>query len=164
MRHLFKVLFCLLPCALKAATPAYSTQGSTYYQVHQPYAMLNCSMPSNLATNQSASTSKSATVDCLNQQLRDSEQKLDQLINALKQQLKNAPNKANPSGTWLTPPNVLLEQAQTDWQIFRDSQCAFETLSSVGQPSYQNHLNICRLSYTRERIDYLRWFLAQAAK
>jgi uncharacterized protein YecT (DUF1311 family) len=62
-------------------------------------------------------------------------------------------------GNWLVKPSEQLIRAQRDWISLKNSGCAFESYESASSPYYQNHLNLCLLTYTRERADYLQWFV-----
>jgi len=126
-----------------AAAPSHSPMD--YFKLHQPYASLQC--PQN--------TTPADMDRCVTRLLTDADVRLNQAYQILLKRLK----ADEVGGNWLVKPSEQLIRAQRDWISLKNSGCAFETHESASSPYYQNHLNLCLLTYTRERADYLQWFV-----
>lgn len=140
-----KSLLLLGMCWVGVAVAAPSPSPMDYFKLHQPYASLQCPQNTTAADMQR----------CVTRLLTDADVRLNQAYQILLKRLK----ADETGGNWLVKPSEQLIRAQRDWISLKNSGCAFETHESASSPYYQNHLNLCLLTYTRERADYLQWFV-----
>ena len=137
---------CMMLSTLFGSVTASAAVPTDYFSLHSPYARLNC-------------TARSATLAnaCLDQALEQAEnrlnQRFEQLFLALQAHDTKTRNTANPRST-------ALYDAQHAWLKMRAKACAFEGYSTTLDTQYTNSLKICLLSYTRERADYVQWYMA----
>lgn len=143
MKH--GALLSLVWVGVAYAAPVPTPASTDYFKLHQPYASLQC--PQN--------TTSADMERCVTRLLTDADVRLNQAYQILLKRLK----ADETGGNWLVKPSEQLIRAQRDWISLKNSGCAFETHESASSPYYQNHLNLCLLTYTRERADYLQWFV-----
>ena len=152
------------------------TQAADYFSRHQAYAALNCET---LQRNGSSGNCLDTLLDLANLELN---QRYDQLMNRYQQ-----PVTSDKSRTTTVDQQLL--KAQYQWLQFRNEQCLFEAQASTwktnkpntsaklpnqtsskpaNSPSSQhsnqqnsNQVKLCQLALTRERIEYLQWFLGR---
>lgn len=157
---------------------------SDYFSLHQKYSVLNC--PAASTANQNANARRDAIGRCLDNELSAIDQSINQryeqllakinakttdkkptskAIPAEKQNKKSidplvlpAPNVSSPAAPFNLSQETL-EKSQQAWLKYRAATCGFETSPSAKSPTFENHIKLCLLSYTRERSEYLQWFL-----
>lgn len=147
-------------------------QAADYFTRHQAYAALNCQQ---LKQNGSSGNCIDTLLDLANLELN---QRYDQLMNRYQQPVTG-------SRTRTEAVDQQLLSAQYQWLQFRNQQCLFEAQASmltttkatalvkpanppnnqqINQQSSQqnsNQVKLCQLALTRERIEYLQWFLGR---
>lgn len=151
-------------------------QAADYFTRHQAYAALNCQQ---LKQNGSSGNCIDTLLDLANLELN---QRYDQLMNRYQQPVAG-------SRTRTEAVDQQLLSAQYQWLQFRNQQCLFEAQASTwktnkpntsaklpnppasklaNSPSSQqsnqqnsNQVKLCQLALTRERIEYLVWFLGR---
>jgi uncharacterized protein YecT (DUF1311 family) len=155
-----------------------------YFTLHQKYSVLNC--PAANAANQNIAQRTEAISRCVDSELTAIDQSINQRYEQLLAQISakttskvsksQAPASEKNSKKSLDPlalpaPTAKatapafnlsrdsLEKSQQAWLKYRSTTCGFETASSAKSPSFENHIKLCLLSYTRERSEYLQWFL-----
>lgn len=128
------------------------TQAADYFTRHQAYAALDCQQ---LQRNGSSGNCIDHLLELANLELN---QRYDQLMS--RYQLPNA----NPKNQNTAMDQQLLK-AQYQWLQFRNQHCVFEAAATQSnqQANQQmsNQIKLCQLALTRERIDYLSWFLGR---
>lgn len=144
------------------------TQAADYFSRHQTYAALDCQQ---LKLNGSSGNCLDTLLDLANLELN---QRYDQLMTRYQQSSVRSKTASD------TVDRQLLT-TQYQWLQFRNQQCLFEaqasaltatkptspnrnTHSQSGQQANQhnsNQVKLCQLALTRERIDYLQWFLGR---
>lgn len=147
-------------------------QAADYFTRHQAYAALNCQ---HLKQNGSSGNCIDTLLDLANLELN---QRYDQLMNRYQQPVADSRTRTE------TVDQQLLK-AQYQWLQFRNQQCLFEAQASMlttakattsvkppNPPNNQqinlqnsqqnsNQVKLCQLTLTRERIEYLQWFLGR---
>jgi len=152
------------------------TQAADYFSRHQAYAALDCQQ---LKLNGSSGNCLDTLLELANLELN---QRYDQLMNRYQQ-----PVTSDKSRTATVDQQLL--KAQYQWLQFHNEQCLFEAQASTwktnkpstsakplnppaskpansphSQQSNQqnsNQVKLCQLALTRERIEYLQWFLGR---
>lgn len=149
------------------------TQAADYFSRHQAYAALNCET---LQRNGSSGNCLDTLLDLANLELN---QRYDQLMTRYQQS-----NVRSKTVSDTVDRQLLTTQYQ--WLQFRNQQCLFEAQASTltaAQPTTStktsnpstsppnkqqasnqqssNQVKLCQLALTRERIEYLQWFLAR---
>lgn len=155
-----------------------------YFTLHQKYSVLTC--PAASTPNQNANTRREAIGHCLDAELAAIDQSINQRYEQLLTRINaktadktpiakvTPPEKSNkksldplviPSASVKAPAASFnlsrdtLEKSQQAWLKYRSATCGFETSPSAKSPTFENHIKLCLLSYTRERSEYLQWFL-----
>lgn len=127
-------------------------QAADYFTRHQAYAALNCQQ---LKQNGSSGNCIDTLLDLANLELN---QRYDQLMNRYQQPVTG-------SRTRTEAVDQQLLSAQYQWLQFRNQQCLFEAQASAASaaktPQSSNQIKLCQLALTRERIEYLSWFLGR---
>lgn len=141
-------------------------QAADYFTRHQAYAALDCRQ---LKLNGSSGNCLDTLLDLANLELN---QRYDQLMNRYQQPVAN-------EKTQMADIDQQLLKSQYQWLQFRNQQCLFEAQASTlnttrptasakppnARPNQQNsqqssnQVTLCQLALTRERIEYLSWFL-----
>ncbi|MFZ3194513.1 MAG: lysozyme inhibitor LprI family protein [Moraxellaceae bacterium] len=147
-------------------------QAADYFTRHQAYATLNCQ---HLKQNGSSGNCIDTLLDLANLELN---QRYDQLMNRYQQPVAGSRTRTDAVDQQLL-------SAQYQWLQFRNQQCLFEAQASMltttkatasvkpaNPPNNQqtnlqnsqqnsNQVKLCQLALTRERIEYLQWFLGR---
>ena len=139
-------------------------QAADYFTRHQAYAALDCQQ---LKLNSSSGNCLDTLLDLANLELN---QRYDQLMTRYQQSVAK-----DQTGKDTVDQQLL--KAQYQWLQFRNEQCLFEAQASAVtlakpttsiKPSSQqanqhnsNQVKLCQLALTRERIEYLQWFLGR---
>lgn len=128
-------------------------QAADYFTRHQIYATLNCQQ---LQSNGSKGNCIDTLLELANLELN---QRYDQLMTVYQ-----SPTTANTNARTDAVDQQLL-QAQQQWLQFRTQHCAFEAQASTANAAKttqsSNQIKLCELALTRERIEYLGWFLGR---
>ena len=128
-------------------------QATDYFTRHQVYATLNCQQ---LQSNGSKGNCIDTLLELANLELN---QRYDQLMSVYQ-----SPTTANTNARTDAVDQQLLK-AQQQWLQFRTQHCAFEAQASAASaaktPQSSNQIKLCQLVLTRERIEYLSWFLGR---
>lgn len=143
-------------------------QAADYFTRHQAYAALNCET---LQRNGSSGNCLDTLLDLANLELN---QRYDQLMTRYQQSVAK-------EQTGKDTVDQQLLKAQYQWLQSRNQQCLFEAQASAltatkptasakppnARPNQQNsqqssnQVTLCQLALTRERIEYLGWFLGR---
>ncbi|MEC7118987.1 MAG: lysozyme inhibitor LprI family protein [Pseudomonadota bacterium] len=124
------------------AMPALATD---YFARHQSYINLDCRQ---LQSNR-------PVTNCIAAQLEFANLEVNDLYNQLMSRYQHSQSSNSSS----TKADAHLLKAQYQWLQFREQNCRFEALATGDQQHQTNRQQLCELSLTRERIDYLKWFL-----
>ncbi len=125
-----------------------------YFTRHQAYATLDCQQ---LQRNGSSGHCIDTLLDLANLELNHH---YDQLMTVYQSPIAHSatPTKARPDAT-----DQQLLKAQQQWLQFRTQHCLFEAQASGANAAKTaqsaNQIKLCQLALTRERIEYLSWFL-----
>ena len=129
------------------------SQATDYFTRHQVYATLDCRQ---LQSNASKGNCIDTLLELANLELN---QRYDQLMT-----LYQSPTTANTNARTDAVDQQLLK-AQQQWLQFRTQHCAFEAQASGANAAKTaqsaNQIKLCQLALTRERIEYLGWFLGR---
>lgn len=93
--------------------------------------------------------------ECLQQQLKIADAELNAAYKKLMGRYKD---NGKPFGVDNTQ-DVYLRNTQRAWIKLRDTSCDFETYESQTGSGFQTIYTNCLLKLTRERVDYLQWFV-----
>lgn len=170
LRRRTKTFFvCLNVLWLGVLCVPVQTQAADYFTRHQSYAVLDCQQ---LKRNGSTGHCLDTLLELANLELN---QRYDQLMNRYQQPIANEKTRTGDIDQQLL-------KTQYQWLQFRNQQCLFEAQASTltaarptasnpstSPPNKQqasnqqssNQVKLCQLALTRERIEYLQWFLAR---
>lgn len=99
---------------------------------------------------------ESEMYDCLQLQLKTSDQALNQAYKTLITRYKeNGAFENHPSQ------DVMLKKAQLAWIVLRDASCEFETYDSMGGSGFGTIHTACLLEQTQKRVEYLQGFVGE---
>ena len=85
---------------------------------------------------------------CYSNELRHSEQVLDEAYKTIVNRLEGRPDAA-----------MALELAEEAWKLYRDAECLFSAFGSAGGSAYPMALSECKDELTRARLTKLNTYL-----